>query len=165
MYDHEKRLGQRLEGKPFVLLGVNTYPNKAVAKRAAEKNGMSWRSWWDGPTIGSPISQQWGVNSFPRIFILDHKGVIRFQVTGMPQDLTVLDREVDKLLAEVEKEKPGAGRPAEPKAGEPKGPAAPKSAAPKGKEAPKGTEPPKADAPRSPPEPGKGKDKGDFKIL
>jgi thiol-disulfide isomerase/thioredoxin len=127
MYNHEKELVRRLDGKPFVLLGINGDKSKTVAKRAIEKNGLTWRSWWDGVPTGMPISRQWGTNTLPRLFLLDHKGVIRLQMDGAPRDpATALDPVIDKLVKGAEAEHGGAISPGAPPAGEAEDIAAPK---------------------------------------
>jgi thiol-disulfide isomerase/thioredoxin len=114
LYDHEKRLVQRLADKPFVLLGVNCDAKKSQAKRAVQQHGLNWRSWWDGRTTGMPICAQWNVDGYPKMFILDHQGVVRHRVNGMPQSVETLDRNIDTLVAAAEKEaSPGAAKPAE----------------------------------------------------
>lgn len=100
MYPHERSLVKRLEGKPFALLGINTDSSMAKVKQASKANGITWRSWFDGSTSG-PICKQYAVRSFPTIYVLDHKGVIRYKnVRGEK-----MDQAVDKLLAEMEQEK------------------------------------------------------------
>ena len=50
MVPHERELVARLEGKPFVLLGVNSDESKdrEKAKEATDAKRMTWPSWWDG---------------------------------------------------------------------------------------------------------------------
>ncbi len=100
MYPHERSLVKRLEGKPFALLGVNSDP-KAKLKQVLKKENMTWRSWWDGGDTSGPIASQWNVRGWPTIYVLDHKGVIRFKGPREKQ----LDAAVDQLLAEMSKEK------------------------------------------------------------
>jgi hypothetical protein len=96
MYPHERSLVKRFEGKPFVLLGVNSDPKTNVRKAIAREK-MTWRSWWDGGSTSGPIAQAWNVNGWPTIYILDAKGAIRFK---NPPD-EELDKAVDSLLAEM----------------------------------------------------------------
>jgi hypothetical protein len=100
MYPHERSLVQRLEHKPFALLGVNSDPDRAEAKRAMRREGMTWRSWWQGGTHG-PISARWNVDGWPTLVILDARGVIRFRQDGHVEP-RVLNRLVDHLLEETE---------------------------------------------------------------
>jgi thiol-disulfide isomerase/thioredoxin len=76
MIPDEKALVKRMEGKPFVLLGVNNDQDRDKAKALVAKEGMSWRSWYDLGT-GGPIADRWVVEGWPTVFVLDHKGVVR----------------------------------------------------------------------------------------
>ena len=96
MYPHERSLVMRLQGKPFALLGVNSDKNLNALHAAMIKEQITWRSWWDGGGTGGPIATLFGIRSWPTIFVLDHKGVIRYKnVRG-----EALDRAVDTLLEE-----------------------------------------------------------------
>jgi hypothetical protein len=97
MYPHERSLVSRLEGKPFALLGVNSDPSREQLKRVSAVRGLTWRSWWDGSTDG-PIARRWKVESWPTLFVLDGKGVIRHRVSNAAD----LDRAVDRVLRETE---------------------------------------------------------------
>ncbi len=97
MYPHERSLVKRLEGKPFALLGVNSDSDREQLKKVIAKEKLSWRSWWDGGSTDGPIATEWGVRGWPTIYVLDHKGYVRYKnVRGAD-----LDRAVDKLLKEV----------------------------------------------------------------
>ena len=97
MYPHERSLVKRLENKPFALLGVNSDPKEKV-EAALKRENITWRSFWDGGTTGGPIANQYGVHSWPTIYVLDAKGVIRFKnVRG-----EAMDQAVDTLLKEME---------------------------------------------------------------
>ena len=76
MYPHERSLVKRLENKPFALLGVNSDPKDKV-EAALKRENITWRSFWDGGSTGGPIANQYDVHSWPTIYILDAKGVIR----------------------------------------------------------------------------------------
>lgn len=97
-YDFNKDLVTRLEGKPFALLGINCDENKKEAVDVVKKQGLNWRSWYDGGRGGGRIQGQWGVDSFPSVFVLDHKGVIRHKnLRGTQLEVAVL-----ALLREAE---------------------------------------------------------------
>ncbi|MCC6669940.1 MAG: hypothetical protein IT458_02680 [Planctomycetes bacterium] len=89
---------QRLKNQPFALIGVNSDPDKAqLGKRLAEER-ITWRSFWNGPKgTAGPISTRWNVRAWPTIYVLDHKGVIRFKDVRGEQ----MDAAVDRLLAEM----------------------------------------------------------------
>jgi hypothetical protein len=102
MYPHERSLVKRMEGKPFALLGINSDVDKDALKKAMEKEEITWPSWWNGPKgTGGPLSEAWNVHSWPTIYVLDAKGVIRYKnVRG-----EAMDKAVDALLKEMEEAK------------------------------------------------------------
>jgi hypothetical protein len=97
MYPHERSLVSRLQGQPFVFLGVNSDKNRDKLRRTIAEQGITWRSWWDGATDG-PIATRWQVDGWPALYVLDAKGVIRYRVRNAPQ----LERAVTTLLKEME---------------------------------------------------------------
>jgi hypothetical protein len=101
MYPHERSLVKRLEGKPFALLGVNSDDDRAQVKKIMEKEKMTWRSLWDGGSTEGPVQTAYNVGHWPTIYVIDHKGVIR---DIDPRDKK-LDKAIDGLLEEVEKDK------------------------------------------------------------
>jgi hypothetical protein len=112
MYPHERSLVNKLEGKPFALLGVNSDEDRGALKKVIEKEQITWRSWWDRSTQG-PIARKWNVHGWPTVYVLDDKGVIRYKgLRGQP-----LEEAVKKLLKETEPPKESRaprGRPARP---------------------------------------------------
>ena len=102
MYPHERSLVKRLENKPFALIGVNSDPDRDALKKVLEKEMITWRSFWNGlEGTGGPIATAWNVEGWPTIYVLDHKGVIRYKnVRGDD-----MDKAVDTLLKEMEDKK------------------------------------------------------------
>src|SRR5262249_40105435 len=99
MYPHERSLVKRLEGKPFALIGVNTDQDRQQLKKVLVDERITWRSFWNGGSTSGPISNKWKINSYPSIFVIDAKGVIRYKnVRG-----EAMDKAVDTLLEEMEK--------------------------------------------------------------
>jgi hypothetical protein len=92
---------KRLENKPFALLGINSDSNRAELKQVMEKEKITWRSWWDGGSTGGPIASQWNVSGWPTIYVLDHKGVIRYRDVREKE----MDKAVDTLLKEMAEKK------------------------------------------------------------
>lgn len=99
MYPHERSLVQRLEGKPFALIGVNSDDDREALKQVLQEERITWRSFWNGG-LGGPISRAWRVQGWPSIFIIDAKGVIRQKYEGSPGEQQ-LNRAVDALLKEM----------------------------------------------------------------
>ena len=99
MYPHERSLVKRLANKPFALIGVNSDRDKAKLKPRLEEENITWRSFWNGPQgTSGPISKAWNVRSWPTIYVLDHKGVIRYKTVRGEK----MDEAVETLLAEME---------------------------------------------------------------
>jgi alkyl hydroperoxide reductase subunit AhpC len=96
MIPREKALVERLKTEPFALVGINTDSDLEQFKQQCKKQGIVWRSSFQGST-GGPLCKAWGIHAFPTIFVLDAKGVVRF--VNVRED--ALDRAVDKLLAEM----------------------------------------------------------------
>ena len=101
MYPHERSLVKKLEGKPFVLLGVNSDPDQDRLKTRMKEEEMTWRSWWDGGDTNGPIANQFNVRGWPTLYILDHTGVIRHKFLGFPGEET-FDKAVDTLVEAAE---------------------------------------------------------------
>ena len=98
MYPHERSLVKRLANKPFALIGVNSDRDLAKLRPRLKEENISWRSFWNGPKgTGGPLSAKWGVRGWPTIYILDHKGVIRFKGPRGEK----MDKAVDQLLEEM----------------------------------------------------------------
>ena len=97
MYEHERSLVKRLEGKPFALIGVNSDTNRTELKQVLKVEKITWRSFWNGGSTRGPISTQWKVTGWPSIWIIDAKGVIRNRGARGP----AMDKVVDALLDEM----------------------------------------------------------------
>lgn len=104
MVPRERQLVRRLEGRPFVLLGVNGDEDAARLRRQVEDRQIPWRSWFDGGPDG-PISTRWNVRTWPTVFILDREGVIRFKGH---RDQDGWEAAIEALLAPPHE--PGPGR-------------------------------------------------------
>ena len=102
MYPHERSLVRQTADKPFALIGVNSDRDKVKLQKRMEEEGISWRSFWNGPDgTGGPISKKWNVRGWPTIYVLDKDGVIRYKNTrgsAMDEAVTVLLAEMDIKL-------------------------------------------------------------------
>ena len=95
MIPHERSLVEKLKDKPFALLGVNADYSLDAMNKSVKKEKVNWRSWFDGE--GNSIAKSYRVEGYPTIYILDHRGIIRYK------DLRdeAMDRAIDALLKEV----------------------------------------------------------------
>ncbi|MGO8930874.1 MAG: TlpA family protein disulfide reductase [Limisphaerales bacterium] len=97
MIPEERKLVERLAGKPFSLVGVNadSVADQAKVRAIIRQNGVGWRSFRDGGRTG-PIASAWGVHNWPTIYVLDRKGLVRYRnVRGQ-----ALAEAVDAILRE-----------------------------------------------------------------
>jgi peroxiredoxin len=97
MYPQERELVAHLKDRPFALLSVNTDPERETLRKSIRDGEITWRCWWDGGPDG-PISSRWNVLSFPTIFVIDAKGVIREMGTRGKD----LDQAVERLVEEAD---------------------------------------------------------------
>jgi RNA polymerase sigma factor (sigma-70 family) len=99
MNAYERSLVKRLEGKPFALLGVNCDEDKDKLAEWIEKEGITWPSWRDGNkgNASGPIFRQFNVHTWPTLYILDKRGIIRHKFLGFPGG-GKLDRAIDALV-------------------------------------------------------------------
>jgi len=99
MIPHSRKLVARLKEKPFVLVGVSFDDDAETVKDFKSANPMPWTHWFNGEK--GEIGEKLEVRSFPTVYVLDAKGVIRYRnVRG-----EALDKAVDNLLKEMEAEK------------------------------------------------------------
>ena len=94
MIPEERSLVERFAGKPFALVGVNADDRRSRARTAVQKENINWPSFWD--TSPRTIATAWNVHSWPTLYILDRKGVVRYR--NVP--VQALGGIVDALLAE-----------------------------------------------------------------
>ena len=106
MYPHERSLVKRLDDKPFALIGVNSDSDRKKIKEVMKKEGITWRSFWNGGGTNGPISTRWNVTGWPTMYLIDHAGIIRHKWTGNPGEET-LDAALDALVEQAETAKGG----------------------------------------------------------
>lgn len=106
MYSHERSLVKRMTGKQFALLGINSDKDKDELIEAMKKEGVTWRSFWNGPEgTQGPIAQSWNIEAWPTLYVLDIEGRIRFKSVGSPGE-KVIDGWIDTLLDEASETAP-----------------------------------------------------------
>jgi thiol-disulfide isomerase/thioredoxin len=94
----------RFQGRPFVLIGVNSDKDRDKPKKLTGKESVNWRSFWNGKAgARGPISRSWEVNTWPTLYLIDHKGIVRRKFIGGATPETDLNRLIDDLVGEVER--------------------------------------------------------------
>ena len=104
MYPHERSLVQKLNDKPFVILGINSDVDRENIKARIKEENITWRSWYDGGGTSGPIATSWNVSGWPTLYVVDTEGVIRFKSMGF--DEKGVDGTIDALLEKLEKANP-----------------------------------------------------------
>jgi WD40 repeat protein/S1-C subfamily serine protease len=105
MYPEERELTQKLAGKPFAILGVNCDSPDTLRQILADQK-VTWRCWSDDK--GGPIAENWQVEGFPMMVLIDHDGVIRHKFEGQTKP-GLLQETVTKMMKSV----PGYSSPIE----------------------------------------------------
>jgi thiol-disulfide isomerase/thioredoxin len=126
MVPHERALAERYAGKPFAIVGVNGdilrdanfnvigADGKVIdyterVKAAIDENKITWRSFRSGQ---HGIAADWNVRSWPTVYLVDHRGIIRGKWKG-DSGAKDLDAAVEKLVnvAEAEKDQADGRKP------------------------------------------------------
>ena len=93
-----------MKDKPFALIGVNiNCHDPKTLKEVMDKEQLNFRSFTDtadGEGLGV-IGSAWNLFGTPTVFVLDHKGVIRYRQIGIP-DKKAIDEVLNKLMKEAE---------------------------------------------------------------
>ena len=98
MYPHERSLVKEYEGRPFVIIGVNSDRDREKLKSVLEEKDLTWRSFFDGGGTGGPIATAWNVRGWPTTYVLDHEG--RIAAKNVRED--ALDKAIAELVPKAE---------------------------------------------------------------
>jgi RNA polymerase sigma-70 factor (ECF subfamily) len=94
---HERELATRLDGKPFVLVGVNEDVDADALKKAVHTHKITWRSFRNKRAKDAFITEDWKILGIPTLYLIDHTGIIRQRWIGAPPP-EELNRAVDLLV-------------------------------------------------------------------
>jgi hypothetical protein len=101
---HERRLLQRMTGRPFAVVGVNG--DEAEELPALwKKTPLPWRSFRNQRKDAPDVSKEWNLKGWPTLFLIDHKGAIRRRWVAGPPPEKVLDKAIEALVRMAEDEK------------------------------------------------------------
>ena len=96
MIPHEREMVGRLKGKPFQLVSISADDELKTLRDFLAKEPMPWTHWWPG--LGAKFFDDWNIQHYPTIYVLDPKGVIRYtEIRGEE-----LEKAVNTLLKEAE---------------------------------------------------------------
>lgn len=99
LYPYERAVVSRLAGRPFALVGVNSDRDRKTLREALVKEKITWPSFYEGGSMG-PIASQWGVHTWPSLYLIDHNGTLRKKLLDRTEK--ALDAEIEKLVREAE---------------------------------------------------------------
>jgi hypothetical protein len=94
MHEHGRSLVRKLEGKPFMIVGVNSDANRDKVKAMAAKKGPAWRSFWDGGSTCGPIQSRWNIQAYPTMYLIDHNGIIVGRTYPIGEGAELIERKV-----------------------------------------------------------------------
>jgi peroxiredoxin len=110
---HERSVVTGYHDKPFVILGVNIGSQDEAAD-ASEDRAIGTRSWRDATCVGGYATERYGIRvqsaesgidyDFPREYLIDAKGVIRFRYSHAEHQFlhpSDLQSAIERLLAET----------------------------------------------------------------
>ncbi len=89
-----------MEGRPFVLLGVDSVDDRETLKETLREKDLSWRNFADED---HHLASAWGVEYYPTLFLIDQNGIVRNRFDGKPE-AQELDRAIDRLVEVAEKD-------------------------------------------------------------
>jgi len=104
LYALERSLVDRMRGRPFVLLGVNSDGDRDKLKERMKVEHITSRSWWDGggsANTPGPIARRFNIHGWPTLYLLDHRGVIRHKFPGTPSTPRLITA-IDALVKAAE---------------------------------------------------------------
>lgn len=105
MIPHERKMVDKLKGKPFELISVSVDEKKDTLTKFVEKEPMPWTHWWDNGEE-NPLVKTLRVKAFPTLYLIDAKGVIRKKWIGVPDgdpDSPAVENAVEELLKDAGK--------------------------------------------------------------
>ncbi len=93
---HEKKLLEQFKDKPFAILGVAVSHSEDELRKFLNKTPLPWPNIFDNnPGL---LAQDWNIDGFPTMIIIDAEGVIRYRDYGGPD----IESTIQKLLTEME---------------------------------------------------------------
>jgi thiol-disulfide isomerase/thioredoxin len=85
----------KLHEKGFEILGISFDEDKSKLDNFTKDKGMKWPQFFDGKGWKNELGQKFGINSIPRMWLVNKKGMV--VDTNGREDL---ESKVEKLLAE-----------------------------------------------------------------
>src|SRR5262245_6149317 len=100
LHPQQQSLARKLAGRAVALVDVNCDASLERRRKINARENITWRAFQEGASDG-PIATRWGIEQWPTLFLIDHKGVLRQKYVGSPGE-AVLARELEALIKEAE---------------------------------------------------------------
>src|SRR5262249_51234271 len=106
LHPQQRALAKKFVGRPLALLDVNSDLDLKRRKCVNAKEHITGRAfqWTDAEGAPGPVATRWGIDQWPTLFVIDHRGAIRQSYIGSPGE-KVLAEVLDKTLRDAEAEK------------------------------------------------------------
>jgi hypothetical protein len=102
----ERALQARLAGRPIAMIGLGSGRSRPLLEGSLRVVDPPWRTvLFDGDGRDAPIAPAWHDSPWPAVYLLDHRGVIRFKRLYERFDHAELDDAVEVLLADCERDR------------------------------------------------------------
>jgi len=98
MLPHEKELVKRLEGKPFVMIGISADETLSDLQQFDAVERLPWRNYWDA---SHEMQRKWRIQGYPTMIVLDREGREVRRIVGAEKD------ELEEAIEEALKKVPG----------------------------------------------------------
>jgi peroxiredoxin len=77
----QRSLAKRFAGKPVALVDVNMDVDRDRRRQINARDGVTWRAFQETVSgyenLSGPVATRWGIEQWPTLFLIDHRGVIR----------------------------------------------------------------------------------------
>ena len=88
----EQKLVEQFKDKPFALLAVSSDPEIEMSRETAQKQGITWPTWFDGEN--GRINRDYNIMSWPTLYLLDKQG----RIVSKNLDSDHMAEQIAKLL-------------------------------------------------------------------
>lgn len=101
MFFYDNSLITRHNGRPFVMVGVNTDTSEQVIAKGLQAYKQNRRSFKNKLPDGTLLTKALNITALPSMILVDHRGIIRKVWTGVP-DTRDIDFLVDSVVRSAE---------------------------------------------------------------
>ena len=67
MLPHERSLVDKMKGRPFSIVAVNSDESREKLKDVMAKENVTWPQFYDGGGTSGPIATTWNVSGWPTL--------------------------------------------------------------------------------------------------